>query len=214
MPDDWSTSPNVPSFADQTAWAPPPQSAGFFRRVLATVVDFSVVSLLYLGFLALGILGASLGAQASGARYLSTISRPHSRAVPCGLVWGVVVYIGLFTRHGGQTPGKMLLRIRVMRLDGDDPSWSQALLRPVGYLVSWLPLGLGFLLAAVPPAKRALHDRLTGTHVITVSRRAVHAAAMVVAVAWGVLAVLGHPVPVSAVVVDRILATANARRSP
>lgn len=212
MTDDWITSPNVPSFAGQAASAPPPQSAGFFRRVLATMVDLSVVSLLYLGFLTLGILGASLGAQASGARYLShdlatALAGPFI-ALWLGVSW---VYIGLFTRYGGQTPGKMLLRIRVIALDGGEPSWSQALLRPVGYLVSWLPLSLGFLLAAVPPAKRALHDRLTGTRVVSVSRRAVHATALVVAVAWGVLPVLGHPVPVSAGMVDRIVATANDR---
>jgi uncharacterized RDD family membrane protein YckC len=212
MTDDWITSPNVPSFAGQAASAPPPQSAGFFRRVLATMVDLSVVSLLYLGFLTLGILGASLGAQASGARYLShdlatALAGPFI-ALWLGVSW---VYIGLFTRYGGQTPGKMLLRIRVIALDGGEPSWSQALLRPVGYLVSWLPLSLGFLLAAVPPAKRALHDRLTGTRVVSVSRRAAHATALVVTVAWGVLAVLGHPVPVSAGMVDRIVATANDR---
>ena len=208
MTDDWSTSPNVPSFAGQAA----PQAAGFFRRVLATLVDFCVVSLLYLGFLALGILGASLGAQASGARYLShdlgtALAGPFI-ALWLGVSW---VYIGLFTRYGGQTPGKMLLRIRVIGLDGDDPLWSQALLRPVGYLISWVPLGLGFLLAAVPPAKRALHDRLTGTRVIGVSRRAAHEAALIVAVAWSVLTAPGQAVTVSAVIVDRIVATVNQR---
>ncbi|MEW6683586.1 MAG: RDD family protein [Nitrospirota bacterium] len=215
MTDDWNTSPNVPSFADQAAWTPTPQAAGFFRRVFATVADICMVSLLYLGFLALGILGASLGAQASGARYLShdlaTALAAPFLALWLGVSW---VYIGLFTRHGGQTPGKMLLRIRVVSLDGGNPSWGQALLRPIGYLISWLPLGLGFLLAAVPPAKRALHDRLTGTRVITVSRRAARAAAMValvVAVSGSALAVSGHFTSASAVVVDQIVATANNR---
>lgn len=211
MSDHWHTSSNVPSFAGQAA-APSPRPAGFFRRVVATVVDCSLVSLLYLGFLALGILGASLGAQASGARYLShdlatALAGPFA-TLWVGLSWA---YIALFTRHGGQTPGKMLLRIRVVRLDGEDPSWSQALFRPAGYLVSWLPLGLGFLLAAMPPAKRALHDRLTGTRVIALSRQAVHLRALAVALVWCALAVGGNVLPVSAVVVDRIVATANDR---
>jgi hypothetical protein len=82
-------------------------------------------------------------------------------------------------------------------------------LRPIGYLLSWLPLGLGFVWAAVPPAKQALHDRLLGTRVIRVSSDASPHAVRTVIGAWLVLTAFSGVIPASAVEVDRILATAN-----
>src|SRR5574341_2246789 len=206
MPDHWRTSPNVPSFTEQTAWASPPRAAGFVRRALATVVDIYVVLLLYVGFMALGIWGARLGAQQSGVDFLSE-ELVQALVGPFLSLWLVLswVYIAVFTRYGGQTLGKMLLRIRVTRIDGDDPTWIQAALRPVGYTISWLPFGLGLLLAAVPPAKRALHDRISGTRVVRVPRRSSHAAGRRVAAIEIVLVVLAGSVSASAVEVDRIL---------
>lgn len=180
--------------------------------MFATVVDLYVVSLLYVTFVALGISGARLGAQASGVDYLSD-NLARALVGPFLSLWLALswVYIGFFTSHGGQTLGKMLLRIRVTRIDGGNPSWVQAVLRPIGYLLSWLPLGLGFVWAAVPPAKRALHDRLLGTCVIRVSPAASPRAARTVSGAWVVLTAFTGVIPASAAVVDRILATANNR---
>ncbi len=178
--------------------------------MFATVVDLYVVSLLYVTFVALGISGARLGAQASGVDYLSD-DLARALVGPFLSLWWALwwVYIGFFTRHGGQTLGKMLLRIRVTRMDGGSPSWIQAVLRPIGYLLSWLPLGLGFVWAAVPPAKLALHDRLLGTRVIRVSSDPSPHAVRTVLGAWLVLTAFTGIIPASAVVVDRILATAN-----
>lgn len=196
-------------------WRSNPHPAGFWRRTLAAVIDLYVVSLLYLAFVALGVLGARLGATQSGVQFLSedlvrTLAGPF-----VWLWWGLSwVYITVLTRYGGQTLGKRLLRIRVTQTDGEDPSWIQAALRPVGYAMSWLPLGAGFLLAAVPPAKQALHDRVLGTRVVTLRRTSY--AGRRVAVAWIVSAALGASgwagsVSASGVLVDRILATADDR---
>lgn len=210
MPDHWRTSPTVPSFSEQTAWASPADPAGFWRRALATMVDLYVVSLLYAGFMALGIWGARLGAQQSGVKFLSE-ELVQALLGPFLSLWLVLswVYIGVFSRYGGQTLGKMLLRIRVTGLDGDDPSWIQSLLRPFGYAISWLPLGLGFLLAAVPPAKRSLHDRILGTRVVRVPHRSSHAVGKSVAVM--ILVVWAGAASASGMEVDRILAIANDR---
>ncbi len=212
MPDHWRTGPNVPSFSEQTAWRSPLRAAGFVRRALATVVDIYILALLYVAFVALGILGARLGARQSGGDFLSE-DLAQALVGPFLLLWLVLswVYIAVFSRYGGQTLGKMLLRIRVTRIDGDDPTWIQAALRPVGYTISWLPFGLGLLLAAVPPAKRALHDRILRTRVVSVPRRTSHGLGRRVAVMWIVVAVLASSASASAVVVDRIVATANNR---
>jgi uncharacterized RDD family membrane protein YckC len=45
-------------------------------------------------------------------------------------------------------------------------SFGQATVRAVGYVVSALPLGLGFLPALAGRDRRALHDRLADTRVV------------------------------------------------
>jgi uncharacterized RDD family membrane protein YckC len=162
---------------------------------------------------ALGVWGASLGARASGARYLST-DLVETLTGPFILLWiGLAwVYISWFTHYGGQTPGKMLLGIRIVSVDGSEPSWGQALLRPAGYLISWLPLGVGYVMAIFPPAKRALHDWLTGTKVIRASAgHGPRAAASVAMTAAWILATTAGAPSASAALVEHILATVNDR---
>jgi uncharacterized RDD family membrane protein YckC len=67
----------------------------------------------------------------------------------------------------GQTLGKWATGIRIERIDGRELSFLQALLRHfVGYPVSVLTLGIGFLIAAFNPEGRALHDMIAGTVVV------------------------------------------------
>jgi uncharacterized RDD family membrane protein YckC len=57
--------------------------------------------------------------------------------------------------------------LRLERLGGGVPGIPRALLRHfVGYPLSILPVGLGFLMATVSPTGRALHDLISGTVVI------------------------------------------------
>lgn len=68
----------------------------------------------------------------------------------------------------GQTPGKKAAEIRIVDVKtGNNPTLAQALLRYVGYGLSLLPLGLGFLLVVWRNDKRSLHDLLAGTCVIS-----------------------------------------------
>jgi uncharacterized RDD family membrane protein YckC len=80
-------------------------------------------------------------------------------------------YLSTFVAAGGQTIGKMAAGIRVIPADPGAPaservSFGQALVRAAGYLVSALPIGLGFLPAFVGQERRALHDRLADTRVV------------------------------------------------
>jgi uncharacterized RDD family membrane protein YckC len=210
MPDNPTLAPDAAMPNDPTVATASVRPAGVFRRLVAMLIDWTVVSMLYGTFLALGVRGASLGARASGARFLST-DLAETLTGPFILLWlGLAwVYIGWFTRHGGQTPGKMLLGIRIVSIDGSEPSWGQALLRPAGYLISWMPFGLGFVMAVLPPAKRALHDWLTGTRVIRTSAGyGFRSGASLAISAWMLATVVATP-PASAALVERILATVN-----
>ncbi len=71
----------------------------------------------------------------------------------------------------GQTPGKWLLGLRVVRLGGGKLGLGQAALRFAGYLLSALPFYLGFLWI-VGSERRGLHDRLAGTEVVYTRRPA------------------------------------------
>lgn len=79
----------------------------------------------------------------------------------------VLSYLVLFTAVNGQSPGKMLMQIRVV--DGRDPagpvSVGQALVRSIAAVPSVLLAGLGFLPALLGD-RRAIHDRVAGTRVI------------------------------------------------
>ena len=67
----------------------------------------------------------------------------------------------------GRTAGKWATGLRVERRDGEPLSFGRALLRhTVGYLASFVTLGVGFLLAAFNREGRALHDIVAGTVVV------------------------------------------------
>ncbi len=80
-----------------------------------------------------------------------------------GLFFG---YFTVFHFLTGQTPGKMLFRVRVESSDGEHISFSQAFLRSVGGLFSLLIAGIGFLLILLNSQRRGLNDLLAGSRVI------------------------------------------------
>jgi uncharacterized RDD family membrane protein YckC len=82
---------------------------------------------------------------------------------------GVVAFLNFVVLAGlsGRTLGKWLAGLRVVRKDGARLGYARSLVRHVlGYLLTALTLGLGFLLAAFNSRGRALHDLLAGTVVI------------------------------------------------
>ena len=81
-------------------------------------------------------------------------------------------YVVGLTSAGGQTFGKMVFGVRVVDRAGRSVTGSVSLVRALGYLLSVLPLGLGFALMFFDTRRLALHDRLAGTRVLRVSGRA------------------------------------------
>ncbi|MBE2197727.1 MAG: protein kinase [Anaerolinea sp.] len=90
-----------------------------------------------------------------------------------GTVMGLLYYGGF---HGwrGQTPGKMLMSIRVVRADGSRLGWGRACWRLLAWQIT-ATLGIVICLGIIPYAipflnqeRRALHDYLAGTLVVRV----------------------------------------------
>jgi uncharacterized RDD family membrane protein YckC len=78
-----------------------------------------------------------------------------------------ISYAVFFTGYCGQTPGKMALRIKVIRTDGAPITYGRAALREVlGKFVSGILLGIGYLMVAFDSKKQGLHDKIADTYVI------------------------------------------------
>lgn len=78
-----------------------------------------------------------------------------------------VLNLAMLAGLTGRTIGKWATGLRIERIDGGAPGIGLASLRHfVGYPLSFLTLGLGFLLAAVTTQGRALHDLIAGTIVV------------------------------------------------
>lgn len=80
----------------------------------------------------------------------------------------VLLYPIVFWVLGGQTPGKAVMGVRVVRLDGRPIDLVTAVRRLLGYWVSSTALFLGYAWILVDDRRRGWHDRLAGTCVIYV----------------------------------------------
>ena len=91
--------------------------------------------------------------------------------------WLITVLLALtnfviFPMFSGQSIGKMLTGLRVVRTDGKAASFSRLLVRhSIGYLLTVATAGLGFLFSIDNQKGRALHDFLAGTVVVYGRRR-------------------------------------------
>jgi uncharacterized RDD family membrane protein YckC len=125
---------------------PPP--AGFWVRLAATLVDALVIGVTSF------LLALPFGGSAEIVVF-TLLSWVLSVAVPV-VGWA----------RWGTTPGKRLFGLVLCTTDGDvGLAWGQAAIRWVGYLLSGLLLGAGFLMVAFSASKRGLHDHLAGTYV-------------------------------------------------
>jgi uncharacterized RDD family membrane protein YckC len=143
----------------------PPSPAGFWVRVVAALVDGFLVVLVQ------GLFVLLLG----GAIFLLTGSIDADENT---LIAGVVTLAGMlvgagyyvfFTGYCGQTPGKMAIRVKVVRSDGSNIGYGRALLREIpGKFLSSILFGIGYLMVALDPQKQGLHDKIADTLVVKI----------------------------------------------
>lgn len=83
------------------------------------------------------------------------------------LILLIITNFVIFPLFSGQTVGKILTGLRIVKSDGSPASFSRLLVRHlIGYPITALTLGIGFLLAVLTANGRALHDYLAGTIVV------------------------------------------------
>ncbi len=79
----------------------------------------------------------------------------------------VFIYFVGYWVIDGKTPGKSLLGLKVINEStGKKPSLLKSTIRYIGYFISSLPLGLGFLWSLWHPKNKTWHDMMSGTVVV------------------------------------------------
>ena len=83
-----------------------------------------------------------------------------------GFGWAAVYTTVLLSATNGQTLGKRIFGIRVVRLDGERISWWVAFERAGGYAAGFATGLLGFVQVYWDSNRQAIHDRIVGTVVV------------------------------------------------
>lgn len=79
----------------------------------------------------------------------------------------LIITVIFWEKQKGTTPGKKFVHIKIVDFKThEDIDNKQAITRSFGYIVSFLPFLLGFLIVAFRKDKRGFHDLLAGTAVI------------------------------------------------
>ena len=135
---------------------------GFWIRFVAAIID--------------GIILGFASAAVQTIVFPSLMKTPPSGDISASLailglayVLGVAMaaaYEGLFISRLGATPGKLILKLKVVRPDGGRVSLGRAIGRYFAKILSAMILLIGYIMAGFDKEKRALHDMLADTRVI------------------------------------------------
>ncbi|MCB1054154.1 MAG: FHA domain-containing protein [Acidobacteria bacterium] len=128
-----------------------PPAAGFWIRAAAAVLDWLLI-----------VLVAFLVSLLAGGPW-----RPAGSTLLTATTFALGVLVPIFGWSiWGTTPGKRLFSLYVLSVDTSRTvPVGRALLRFVGYFVSLLAFGAGFLMVGFTAARRGLHDVIAGTYV-------------------------------------------------
>ena len=144
--------------------------AGFFSRGAAWVLDRLIV--FGIAFVILLVIEYFFSLFRID-QWLESLSDQAMLNVVLALVFSTVgiyflvsiVYNVWFWLVSGQTPGKRVLGLRVIRTDGTRLKLSNALRRQVGYWISAI-LYLGFIWILFDNKRQGFHDKIAGTIVV------------------------------------------------
>ena len=143
---------------------------GFWKRVIAYVVDLFCLTVLLIGvsFVLALVMGGGIVALSSGEEATPENIKTMMAGGSMAIVYGVaLLYEPLFIASPLMaTPGKMAVGAIVVKRNGERIGFFRAILRMLGKWLSGAILCLGFLMVAFNRRKRGLHDMISGTIVI------------------------------------------------
>jgi uncharacterized RDD family membrane protein YckC len=147
--------------------------AGIGSRFLAALVDTTLIVLLQIlvNFLMILVVSSIMNLED-----VFSASDPFGSSVSwvialIGLIaffffWGYYIFFELLTN--GRSPGKSLVKLRVIRVDGTPITLSETIVRNLVRLVDFMPLayGVGVITMFINPQSRRLGDLAAGTLVV------------------------------------------------
>jgi uncharacterized RDD family membrane protein YckC len=143
---------------------------GFWRRFVAFSTDKLILGtigfmMFILGSVAFG-LGISPSDLAEDPESLFALGMQVMAIYQAITLFLDMAYFTYFHGTTGQTPGKRLMGLRVVGDTGEPITFGTAFLRWVGYIISFVPMFMGFIWAGVDRRKQGWHDKIAGTVVI------------------------------------------------
>ena len=140
------------------------QAAGFWRRLAAYIVDSVLIS----------VIGGAIGGIIAGIVHSSN-AQVFTALV--SLIFGLV-YFGQLWSRDGQSLGYRLLRIRLVRTNGERVSFgfgmARFLLIYVSIALFLVPAIISAFMIGMGPRKQAIHDAILGTLVVPVEAGIAH----------------------------------------
>jgi len=148
---DFEEAENFPSFT-----FPEYQRELLTLRIAAGIADFGIVALIYSLFVVTTYL------------QMPETFLPDRRVLGIyglGFFVLVAIYFFLFMLSASQTPGMKHRRLTVVTKDGQPLDPTRACMRGFGYLISILPVMLGFAWAVIDPEHLTWTDKVSGTYI-------------------------------------------------
>ena len=138
------------------------KTASFMRRLGAMFYDFMLALsfVILVGFFFTAVFMSLFSIENIPA------GSPVAKAIFMLLVLFTFGFYGWFWTHGGQTLGMRAWKLKLVRQDAELITWQQAFFRFCYAVISWIPLGAGYLWMLIDKQKLAWHDRISKTYII------------------------------------------------
>ena len=147
-----------------TAPAAPGNLATPVERLIAAVIDGAI---LFGGAIVLMIINKILGYIPVIGMIIGLVLSLAYLAVVIGYFIYLPAVANPYTGKG-QTIGKKMRGIKIIKTDGSDLTVGDAVIRYIGYLVSCFVFGLGLIWILIDANKQGWHDKIAKTYVIKV----------------------------------------------
>jgi uncharacterized RDD family membrane protein YckC len=152
--------------------------AGFWVRLGAGIIDLLILVLVYGTIFKFVVL---VPGWFSGMAVFGSLSADFTlfrQFISGPLIWVIagaikIAYFVGFWAWRGQTPGKMICGIKVIRTDSSPVTLGRAFLRYLGYIVSAMTLYIGSIWIAFDSHKQGLNDKIADTYVVKLPVRQV-----------------------------------------
>jgi len=140
--------------------------AGFWSRTLATLIDSFIIMIISLPFTMILFYGKFITIQDSEILFSSIFGQTIYYFI--NYIFPVIFTMYFWIKYSS-SPGKKFLRMKIVDKDSlNDLTPKQSIIRYFAYVVSIIPLMIGFIWIAFDKKKQGFHDKLSNTIVICV----------------------------------------------